>query len=86
MTKPCVTLYSLAIVVSAISATVCKILLIKMCKTLTLTVRMGKVKCKYANGKAVCDFIFVGNMNVCPIRYNLQDVINQNVHDLDPDL
>ena len=34
----------------------------------------------------VCDFIFVVISNVCPICHRLQGIINQNVHDLDPDL
>ena len=33
-----------------------------------------KVKCKYANGKAVCDFLFVGSNYVCPICHLSKDI------------
>ena len=35
--------------------------------TWSLPIEHAKRKCKYANGKAVCDFIFVDNSNVYPV-------------------
>ena len=34
----------------------------------------------------MCDFIFVGKSNACPICHRLRDIANRNVYDLDPDL
>ena len=34
---------------------------------------MAKIKCKYANRKAKCDLLGIGNSNVCPIRSRLRD-------------
>ena len=35
---------------------------------------LAKVKCKYANGKNVYDFLSVGNSNVCHICHRLRDI------------
>ena len=43
-------------------------------------------KFKYADGKGLCNFLFVGNNNVCPICHPLRDINSRNVHDFDPDL
>ena len=32
----------------------------------------AKVKCRYGNRKATCDFLCVGNSNVCPTRHRLR--------------
>ena len=32
----------------------------------------AKVKCKYANSKAMCEFLFAGNINVCPICHHFR--------------
>ena len=71
-------------VMLASSVTILEILVVKMCMTLTL--RWAKVKSKYANGKIVCNFLFVGNDNVFPICHRLQDFHSRNVHDFDLDL
>ena len=44
------------------------------------------VKYKYANEKALCNFLFVDNSNVCPICHRLRNINGRIVHDLDPDL
>ena len=41
----------------------------------------AKVKCKYANGKAVWNFLFVGNSNVPPICHRLRDILSRKVHE-----
>ena len=61
-----VTLYLLAIAMVAISITICEKSAMKMC--MIMTFRMENVKYKYANGMALCDFLFVGNSNVYPIN------------------
>ena len=71
---------------SALYATVCEIFTVETCITLTMTFGFNKVKCKYANGNALCDFLFVGNSNACSIGHRLRDVIGWNVRDLDPDI
>ena len=53
---------------------------------LAFNFRMGKVNCGYFNGKAVCDFIFVGNSNVCPICHRLWDINSGNVYELNADI
>ena len=47
--------------------TISNILADEICMTLTLTLEGTKVKCKYANQKSICDFLFDNNRNVCPI-------------------
>ena len=41
---------------------------------------------RYTNRMAVCNFLFVGKSNVCPIYHRLWDTLSRNVHDLDLDL
>ena len=50
--------------------TVCEILTVEICVTLTLT---AGIKYKYTNSKARCHLIFVGNSNVCQIFHRLRD-------------
>ena len=52
------------IVMLAISVTICEIFTGKIYLTLTLPIELVKVKCRYANRKAECDFLYVGNRNV----------------------
>ena len=56
----------------------------KICRTFTSNFRI--VKYKYANGKAACYFLFIGNINVCLIFQRLRDIDNKNMHDIDLDL
>ena len=63
-----VTSYLLAIAMFALFVTICKKFTIEMCKTLPL--EWINVKYKYVNGKDLCNFLFVGNSNVCPICYH----------------
>ena len=71
----------LAIAMLALRVTVCGILPIELYMTSNLNLENGpKVKCKYENGKAVFDFIFVGNGNVCFICHHLRDIRSRNVH------
>ena len=70
----------MTIVMFSLSVTVCKMLTVEMCITLTLTLKWAKVRCKYAKEK-LCDFLFDGNSNVCPIHHHLRDIHSQNVHD-----
>ena len=86
MERPYTTFYLLAIARFTLSVTICEKLAIKMCMTLTLTFRMVKVKYKYANGKALCNFQFVGNSNACTICHHLREIGNRNVNDLDLNL
>ena len=65
------TFYVLEIAMCDISVTVCKIFTVKMCMILILILELAKVKCKYANGKATCNFLFVGSSSVCPICHRL---------------
>ena len=52
-----------------------------MCVILTLT--LANVKSKNTNRKAVCDFRFICNSNVCSIYHRFRDNRNRNVHGLD---
>ena len=70
----------------ALSVMISDILTVELYITLTLTFERAKAKCKYANGKAVCDLIFVGSSNVCPVCHHLREIRNRNVHDLNLDL
>ena len=54
-----------------------------MCMTLILTFRMGSMSYKYANRKAMCNFLFVGNTDVCHICHRLRDINGRNVHNHD---
>ena len=67
----------------ALPVTIYVIFTVEMCMTVTLTFRIGRKQCKYASEMVVCNFVFVGNSNVCPICHRLWDIINRNVHDLD---
>ena len=66
-----------------LSVTKCEILTVKMCMTLTMTfspLEWAMVKCKYVNQKAACDFLYVGNSNVChgcSICHQLRDISSQ---------
>ena len=44
------------------------------------------MKFKSGNRKPACDFIFVGNGNVCPICQYLREIDSGNVHNLDLNL
>ena len=55
----------------ALTVTVCEILTVEIYMTASLTFRTAKVKCKYANGKAVCDFIFVGNIEMFAVSVTI---------------
>ena len=51
-----------------LSANVCEIFTVELYMTLTLTFGTGKVKCKYANGMAVCDLsitMFAPFVTIC---------------------
>ena len=54
----------------------------QMWVTLSLTVELAKVKCKYGNRMQKCDFLFVANYNVFPISHPLRDSHSRNVHAL----
>ena len=56
---------------------------VEKCRILNLPFRICQVSYKYANGKAVCDFLFLGNSNVYPICYRLRKILIRNMHDLD---
>ena len=43
------------------------------------------VKYKYSNGKAVCNFLFVGNNNVCLVCLRFSNIDSRNVYDIDLD-
>ena len=70
-----------AIVIFALSVIVCEIFTVEMCMTLTLTLIIGHGH-KYANRKAICHFIIVGNCNVCSICHRLRYIHSQNARDL----
>ena len=55
----------------ALSVTICEEFPIEICMTLTLTFRMSQYEIKCASGNALCNFLFVGNTNVCPICHRL---------------
>ena len=69
----------------ALSVTIYEKFAIKTCMTMALTLEWINVIYKDANGKALCNFPFVGNSNVCSICDHLRYINSQNVHDLDPD-
>ena len=52
---------------------------VKLYMILILCLEQAKVRCKYARGKALCNFKFVGNSNVCPICHCLRDINSRNV-------
>ena len=54
----CSTSYLMAIVMIALSVTSCKICTVDMCMTLSLTFKIVRVKCKYANRKLVYNISF----------------------------
>ena len=53
---------------------------------LLLFVLLLKMLGANANEKALCDLLFVGNSNVCPICHHLREIRNQNVLDIDLDI
>ena len=65
------TSYFMAIVMIAVSVTILELFAVEISVTLTLTLtltfRRAKVKCKYVNRKPLCDFVFDGSSNVCPM-------------------
>ena len=79
-------MFLLAIAKFALSVTICEKFAIEMCTTLTLPLEWINIKYKYANGKALCEFLFVGNSSVCPLCHHLRYISNRIVHDLDLDL
>ena len=58
-------------VLFALCCTVYEIFAVEMCMILTLTLKRGQGKTKYVNRKAMQDFLFDGNSNVCHIYYRL---------------
>ena len=52
--------------------TICEILIVEMCTTLTLTFRMERSNINRSR-KVTCDFLCVGNCNACPICHRLRD-------------
>ena len=54
--------------------------------TLTLTLRLVKVRCNYANRKPIHDLLFDGDGNFLPTCHHFQDIYCRNVHELDLDL
>ena len=56
----------MTIVILALSFTVCEIFKVEICMTLTCTLQWVNIKCKYASGKAVCDFQFIGEKQCLP--------------------
>ena len=76
----------MAVAMLALSIIILEIFTAPMWGIFILTIKNGEGQSKYANGNAVCYFIFVGNNNVCPICYHLRDIRSQNVHNLDLDL
>ena len=76
--------YSTTILKFSLSATFNEIFTIKMCTTLTLPFRLDQVKSEYVNGKPICDFMFDGNSNVT--SYQLRDICNRSMDDIDLDL
>ena len=62
MEMPYASFSLLAIALFALSVTVCEILKVEMCMTLTLTIRVGQVKCQYVNRNATCDILRDNNV------------------------
>ena len=80
--------YLMAIIIFAPSFTliVSEIFAVETCMTLTLTFTMVKVRCKCANRKAMCDFTYVDNGNICSLYHRFRYKSSRNVHDLYLDL
>ena len=74
--SPYTTSYFMEIVMLARSDTILDIFAVEICMTFNLTLECAQVKCKNANGKAVCDFLFVDDSNVCDMlpsaRYSVE--------------
>ena len=51
--------YLLAIAMCVQSVNLCEMITVEMYTILTFLLKWVKVKCKYGNEKAVCDFLFV---------------------------
>ena len=80
--RPYVTFYLFAIAMFALSVTICEKFAIEMC----IPWPLEWVKYKYAKGKAICNFLFGDNSNICTICHSLWDINSWNVHDLAPEL
>ena len=66
----------MAILMLTISFIILKILTVKVC--LTVCLEGAKVKCKYANRKPICDFVFDDNSNVDLICQFFKDIHDVN--------
>ena len=65
----CATFYSE--LMFALSVTVCEMLTGEMCTILIMTLMNGNSQ--IYSRKASCDFVCIGNRNVCPICHHLRD-------------